>query len=194
MHVADGARGGDSMTNMHADRLVVGLTPVPTAARVARHRAALKARIISTFISLAILTAIFFFLNPGWSPETMYWIGGFWVLSSAAWLVGTGLALQRAKRELATIDHGPGLVIDAHGVEFLHPGHAAATWQEISALKLTGPHHGAGPRLVMESGGDRVASIPMSFLDASASAIDSAVHARSLGTHHLDARPLDKLV
>lgn len=179
---------------MLPERFTVGLTPLPTAARVARQRSALRMRIISTVISLAVLLVFVFFFNPGWSHAALVWIFVIWGLTTAVWFTLSVVGLSRAKRDLAAIGHGDALVIDGHGVEFLHPTPVRASWGEISALKITGPSFGAGPNLVMEVNGQPAAKIPMSFLDAMPSAIDSAAGARSLGRVRVDVSDMDRML
>lgn len=179
---------------MLPERFAVGLTPLPTAARAARQRSALKMRIISALISLALLVAIFVFFNPGWSAGLLTGFVGIWVATSAIWITITVVGLQRAKRDLAAIGHGDALYIDATGVEFVHPRPVRATWSEITALKITGSSLGAGPRLVMEAVGQPSVGVPLSFIDASPSAIDSATSARSLGRVRVDVSGLDRMI
>lgn len=179
---------------MSPDQFAVALTPLPTAARVAKHRSALRWRIISALISLVILIVIVVVLNPGWSQNWTITFFVLWTLSTGIWLALTFVALHRAKRDLASISHGDALLIDRQGLTFLHPRQRSAAWPEISALKITGPSFGAGPRLVMEVAGEKVAGVPMSFLDAMPSAIDSAVTAHSLGRVRLDVSDMDRML
>ncbi|RMB62021.1 hypothetical protein [Tessaracoccus antarcticus] len=178
---------------MLPERFAVGLTPLPTAARVARQRSALRMRIISALISLAVLVGILVFLNPGWSRELVIGFIAIWVATSAIWLGLTTVGLQRAKRDLASIGHGDAFYIDGRGIEFVHPTTVHATWSEITALRIAGGSLGAGPSLVMEVGGQRAATIPLSFVDATPSAIDSATSARSLGRVRVDVSGMDRM-
>lgn len=182
------------MAGMLPERFTVGLTPLPTAQRVARQRAALRMRIISGLVSLLILGAIVYFFNPGWSTGVVIGLFVAWVLSSAIWLTISAVGLHRAKRDLASITHGDALYIDGRGIEFVHPAPVRAAWSEITGLKISGPSFGAGPSLVMETGGQVAAKVPMSFLDAMPSAIDSAASARSLGRVRLDVSDMDRML
>ncbi len=179
---------------MLPERFAVGLTPLPTAARVARRRSALRMRIISAFISLALLIGILVFLNPGWSAGLVVGLVALWLASTATWMTIAVVGLHRAKKDLASIGHGDAFYIDAAGIEFVHPEPMRATWPEINALRIVGGSLGAGPRLIMEATGDRTVRIPLSFVDASPSAIDSATSARSLGRVRVDVSGLDKLI
>ncbi|MFV0429234.1 MAG: hypothetical protein ACK5KO_07405 [Arachnia sp.] len=179
---------------MLAEQFVVRLTPLITAARVARHRRALGWRIGSAVISGAILVAIFYFADyegtQGW-----FWLSmGLWLVSTALWIGFSAFALHRATRDLASISSGDALMIDAAGITFCHPERVVAGWQDISALKISGGSFGAGPSLVMEVNGQPAASIPMSFLDVMPSAIDSAVSARSVGRVRVDVSDMDRLL
>lgn len=182
------------MTGMNAEQFAVALTPLPTAARVARHRGAIRWRIISAIISVAILIAIVYFFNPGWSRGWIIALFVLWGLSTAIWLGLSFYALHRAKKDLASITHGDALRISRQGMEYLHPEPRRAEWGRISSLKITGPSFGAGPNLVMEVDGEPPAKIPMSFLDAMPSAIDSAVSAHSLGRVRLDVSDMDRML
>ena len=51
---------------------------------------------------------------------------------------------------------------------------------------------GAGPRLAVESNGERVVEVPLSFLDASPAVLDSMITACSLGKHHVEATKLER--
>ena len=64
----------------------------------------------------------------------------------------------------------------------------------INALRIAGGSLGAGPRLIMEASGNRSVSVPLSFVDASPSAIDSATSARSLGRVRVDVSGLDRMI
>lgn len=182
------------MNQMNSDQFAVALTPLPTAARVAKHRSALRWRIISALISLVILIVIAVVLDQGWTSGWIITLGILWVVSTGAWLSITIFALRRAKRDLASIAHGDAIRIDRQGMEFVHPEPRRASWGEISALKITGPSFGAGPNLVMEVDSQPVAKVPMSFLDAMPSAIDSAVTAHSLGRIRLDVSEMDRML
>ncbi|MCC2591909.1 hypothetical protein LKO27_00490 [Tessaracoccus sp. OS52] len=179
---------------MLPERFTVGLTPLPTAQRVVRQRGALRLRIISAVVSLAILAALVFFFNPGWSLGWVIALFVIWGVSTAVWMTISAVGLHRAKRDLAAIGHGDALYIDAQGIEFVHPRPVRARWSEITGLKITGPSFGAGPNLVMETDGKPVAKIPMSFLDAMPAAIDSAASARSLGRVHVDVSEMDRML
>lgn len=182
------------MTPMQPERFAVAMTPLPTAARVMRHRRALRMRIISALVSLAILIALLYFFNPGWSTGTIVFLCVVWGVTTAVWFVISFVGLHRAKRDLAAISQGEALYIDGSGIEFVHPEPVRASWAEITALKISGSSFGAGPRLVLEVGGERAAQVPMSFLDALPSAIDSAVVARSLGRVRLDVSDMDRML
>lgn len=179
---------------MLTERFAVGLTPLPTAARVARKRSALRMRIISALISLSLLIGILVFLNPGWSMGLVIAFVAIWVVTTAIWMTVTVVGLHRAKKDLASISHGDAFYIDAEGIEFLHPERVRASWADITALRITGNSLGAGPSLVMDVAGARTVEIPLSFVDASPSAIDSAASARSLGRVRVDASALDKMI
>lgn len=178
---------------MLPERFTVGLTPLPTAARVARQRSALRLRIISAFISLALLIGILVFLNPGWPTGLVIGFAAIWVASTATWMTITIVGLHRAKKDLASISHGDAFHIDAAGIEFIHPERVRASWGDINALRITGNSLGAGPSLVMEATGERRVRIPLSFVDASPSAIDSATSARSLGRVRVDVSGMDAM-
>ncbi|MGV8845255.1 hypothetical protein [Tessaracoccus sp.] len=178
---------------MLPERFAIGLTPLPTAARVTRQRSALRMRIISALVSLAVLVGILVFFNPGWSTGLVIGFVAVWVLTTAIWITVTAVGLHRAKRDLASIGHGDALYIDTTGIEFAHPQSVSADWSGISALRVAGGSLGAGPSLVMEVDGRRAASIPLSFLDATPSAIDSATSAHSLGRVRVDVSGLDRM-
>ena len=179
---------------MLPERFAVGLTPLPTAARVARKRSTLRLRIISAFISLALLIGIMVFLDHGFPRGIVIGFVTFWVISTAIWMTISIVGLHRAKKDLASIGHGDAFYIDSTGIEFIHPKPVRATWSDINALRIAGGSLGAGPRLIMEATGDRTVSVPLSFVDASPSAIDSATSARSLGRVRVDVSGLDKMI
>lgn len=180
------------MANMQqAQRFAVGLTPLPTAARVARARRVLRWRIITTVISLGILAALWWFLGREWSTAWNIAIITFWVLSSTFWLTLAALGLSNAKKHLATISEGVAFYLDPRGIEIVYLNPARIPWTEVTALKLAGRNFGAGPDLVVEGNGQQAARIPLSFLDAAPDVIDSATRAYSLGRVHLDAAALD---
>ncbi|MGO1383233.1 MAG: hypothetical protein ACTHWA_05190 [Arachnia sp.] len=179
---------------MLPERFAVGLTPLPTAARVARKRSALRMRIISAFVSLALLIGILVFLNPGFSTGLLIGFIAIWVASTAIWMTISVVGLHRAKKDLASIGHGDAFYIDAAGIEFIHPESLRANWADIRALRIAGSSLGAGPRLILETAGEHTVQIPLSFVDASPSAIDSATSARSLGRVRVDVSGLDKMI
>ena len=181
------------MTAMPSDRSVVGLTPVPTAARVATQRSALRWRIWTTVLSLAALVLVLVVWPPHWPLWVTVVVAAFWVLTSVVWLTISAVGFTRAKRDLRSIGSGEAIVIDPAGIEFLHPAPVRATWADVTGLRIVGSSAGAGRRLQLEVGGKPAAEIPLSFLDAVPSAIDSAVGARSLGRVRLDTSGLDRL-
>ena len=91
---------------MQPERFAAGLTPLPTAARVTQKRGALRWRIISTVISLAILAVIILTIGRDWPQEWTIAMVAIWVASSAFWIVVSVFGLQRAKRDLGRIQDG----------------------------------------------------------------------------------------
>ena len=169
---------------MQPERFAAGLTPLPTAARVTQKRGALRWRLISTLVSLAILGVMVFTIA----------IVAFWVASSAFWIVVSVVGLQRAKRDLGRIQDGVAFYFDPYGVEFVNPPAPAVPWDRVSALRLTGGLSGAGPSIVLEADGAEVAKVPASFVDAAPAVIDSAARAYSLGRVALGVTALDKVL
>ncbi len=181
-----------------SDRFAIQLTPLPTAARVSKQRAAWKLHTI--FAAGTLLVFVLLWVGPlrGFTAD---WPS--WALPTAVvlWAIGTAIrmgitlwALARAKRDLASIGDGVALFIDGEGIEFRHPQPVMARWSQITGLKLAGSSLGAGPELIMEVAGNRAAAIPLSFLDAMPAAIDSAVLARSMGRIRLDVSAMDKMI
>lgn len=179
---------------MQPSRFVAGLTPLPTAARVTQQRRALRVRLISSLISLALLTVFIVFFGRDWARGWTITIVVLWVLSTAFWFLVTVDALRRAKRDLAKIPEGDAFYLDPQGVEFVFPHPARVTWGEITAFKLVGRNFGAGPCLSVHAGGTEIARVPVSFLDATAAVIDSAAQAYSLGRVRLDTAALDSIL
>lgn len=179
---------------MQPQRFAAGLTPLPTAARVTQKRAALRWRIISTFISLAILAVLIFTIGRDWSREWTIAMVAIWVGSSAFWLVLSVVGLQRAKRDLGRIQDGVAFYLDPDGVEFVTPPAPPVPWDRVTALRLAGGLSGAGPSIVVEADGVAVGKVPASFVDASPAVIDSAARAYSLGRVGLDVSALDKVL
>ena len=117
-----------------------------------------------------------------------------WVGSSVFWLVVSLISLSNAKKDLARIPAGIAFHIDPEGLSFVWPNEVAVAWQQIERLPVVGGRGGAGPRLAVVSGGQRVVEVPFSFLDASPAVLDSMLQACSLGKHHLDATKLERAV
>lgn len=182
------------MRRMQSDRFAVGLTPMPTAARVARQRSVLRWRIGSMIFSAILLTASLWWFRPAWEPWVYVLVGVLWGFSTVFWVIVATVGLSRAKRDLARISDGPVFFIDPHGVEFVWPRPVAVRWDDVDSLRVRGRHLGAGPNLVLRARGTDAVSVPLSFLDASASVIDLAVQANSMGRIRLDATALDALV
>lgn len=182
------------MKPMQSERFAVGSTPLPTASRVARQRSVLRWRIGSTFVSLLLLVVFFLWLTPNWDTWVYVLVGVLWGFSTVFWLVVSAVGLKRAKRDLARIGEGPVFFVDPYGMEFVWPTRVVVAWEAVEALKIGGRHVGAGPDLVLQTEGGEAVSVPLSFLDASASVIDLAVQANSMGRVRVDAAGLDKLV
>lgn len=182
------------MTGMDAQRFAVGFTPLPTAARVTKQRSALRWRWVTTAISLAILGAFLYFFPPDWSSWWIWVLIGLWVASSVFWLVVSLVGLSRAKRDLGRIQAGVSFYIDPEGIEFVAPVALLARWDDIEAVEVVGRRGGSGPRLAVVAGGERVADVALSVLDASPSVIDSMIRAHSLGRHRLGAARLEALI
>lgn len=179
---------------MEPERFAAGLTPLPAAARVAKERAALRWRIISTLISMAILAVLILTIGRDWPREWTTAVVAIWVGSSAFWLVLSIVGLQRAKRDLGRIQEGVAFYLGPDGVEFVTPPAPPVQWDRVTALKLTGGLSGAGPSVVLEADGVAVAKVPASFVDASPAVIDSAARAYSLGRIGLDVSALDRVL
>lgn len=179
---------------MMTERFTIGLTPLQTAARAVRHRRALRSQLISAALSLLVLGALYFFFREQWGTSVFGWFGALWLISTLAWVAIPVIGGYRAKRDLASIGRGDAVVIDSVGIEFLQPHPVRATWAEITALRIAGRNLGAGPDLVLEVHGAPAARVPLSFLDATPSAIESAVMARSMGRVRLDASGMERML
>lgn len=182
------------MTGMDQDRFAVGFTPLPTAARVARQRSALRWRIITSIISVVILVVVLVWFRPDWPQWGLWVFGALWIGSSAFWLTVNLVGLSRAKRDLESIQPGVSFYIDPEGLDFIAPKQARIRWGEVEKVTVKGGRGGAGPRLVVISGGEVAADVALSMLDATPTVLDSMIRAHSLGTHHLDARKLEATV
>lgn len=182
------------MTSMQPERFTVAMTPLPTAARVMRQRRTLRMRWISAGISLLIVVGIAFLLDRDWDTWSYVWLFGIWGVTTVVWIVVSLVGLHRAKSDLASISQGDALHVDREGIEFCHPAPVRAGWSEVTALRIRGSNFGAGPDLVLETGAGVAAKVPMSFLDAVPSAIDSAVVARSMGRVRLDVSDMDRML
>lgn len=186
------------MNAMTPQRFAVRLTPLPTAARVAKQRKAWKIHAIFATLGLGVILALW--VGPlkswvvGWPPWALATMAMLWAMGTAVRMGITIWALARAQRDLRSIDHGDALYIDPMGIHFLHPKPVSATWPDITALKIAGSSLGAGPELIMEVRGQVAARIPLSFLDAMPAAIDSAVVARSMGRIRVDVSAMDKMI
>ena len=188
-----------------AERFAVALTPDPTAARIARQRSALRLQVIFALVFGTVLLLVCLGpqllpedarraaqgVLPAWSLPALVVI---WAVPTLVRIVTMVVSLKRAKQDLASLGQGVALYIDGTGVEFVHPEQVRACWAEITALKISGRSWGAGPRLRLEVSGQEVTSIPISFLDATPGAIDSAARARSMGRIGVDASDMDRLL
>ncbi|RRD47297.1 hypothetical protein [Tessaracoccus sp. OH4464_COT-324] len=171
------------------ERFVVSLTPVPTAARVARQRRALKWRIVSTAMSLGILAAIYSFRPPEMRLVWHILFIGAWLGSSLFWLAANIVRLHLAKRDLARIEPRPCLTIEPEGMAFHWPTVARLRWSEITAVRVASGG-AAGPKLAVDARNSTV-DVPLSFLDASPAVLDGMIRALSLGEHSIEARKLE---
>lgn len=182
------------MTGMDGSRFAVGFTPLPTAARVTKQRSALRWRWVTTAISVAVLAAIIYFFDTDWNSWWTWMFIALWVASSVFWLIASMVGLSRAKRDLARIQPGACFYIDPEGIEFVQPRRVALLWETIEDIRIIGGRGGAGPRLAIVAGGQQMADVALSVLDAGPSVIDSMIRAHSLGRHRLDAARLEALV
>ncbi|NHB84584.1 hypothetical protein G7085_08090 [Tessaracoccus sp. HDW20] len=174
-------------------RFVVGLTPLPTAARVSRHRSALRMRIVTSLISLAVTAVIIWFFRDQWSTTWLITIASLWVASTAFWFGVSAVGLRNAKRDLARIPRDRRST-SAPRRRVLLPGERPCALGGRDRTQAQGGALGAGPSVALEAGGARVAEVPLSFLDAAPAVIDSAARAYSLGRVQLDTEALDRVV
>ncbi len=116
------------VATMQPERFAAGLTPLPTAARVTQKRGALRWRIISTVISLAILAVIILTIGRDWPQEWTIAMVAIWVGSSAFWIVVSVFGLQRAKRDLGRIQDGVAFYLDPDGGSSSTPGAPPVHW------------------------------------------------------------------
>lgn len=182
------------MNAMDQQSLAVALTPLPTAARVARHRRVLKWRWITTIGSLAALVLVLVLMGGTWSVAAKGGVAALWLISTVVTIGSSLWSLNRAKADLASIVRGEGLRIGPEGIEVLFPQPVSASWSDISGVRLSGQVLGAGPRLILEKAGQEAASVPLSFLDTSAGAIENAMAAYSLGRIRLDTSARERML
>lgn len=179
---------------MQPQRFAAGLTPLPTAARVARQRGAMRWRIASTLVSVALLAAVLWFGRDTFSTGWLIFLIVAFAVTTIFWMVVSIVGLQNAKKDLARIQEGVAFYLDQRGIEFHFPQRVDVAWADVSALKLVGRSLGAGPDLAVESNGEIVARVPLSFLDATPQYIDSAAQAYSLGRVRLETEALDSVL
>lgn len=179
---------------MQPSRFVAGLTPLPTAARVTRQRSLIRSRIITSLVSLALFGVMFVVFRATWGTGWIIAVLTLWLVSTAVGFSISAVGLRNAKRDLATIHEGDAFYLDPHGIEFVYPSVTSVAWADVTSFSLKGHKFGAGPALVVEAGGTEVASIPVSFLDATPAVIDSATQAYSLGRVRLDTEALDNVL
>lgn len=177
------------MMDMNLAELVVAFNPGPTASRVSRAKMTLVFRIISALISVAICVYIALTAGKDWSPMMMWGLFGVWGGVSGGWLIASIVTLVRATRDARNIGVGPAVVIAPGGISL--KGRAFG-WDEVSGVWLTGGLSGAGPRLVVQTSAGDWEEIPLSYLDASAGTIDSAL--RAYGQPGLSVSGLDAML
>ena len=179
---------------MQSERFAVGLTPLPTAARVTKARSLVRWRLISIFLSAAILVGFWYFFGRELPRNTLIVIIAISAVSTLFWVTTAIIGLRNAKRDLASIPEGVAFYLDHRGVEFAWPTQVRVPWADVTALKLGGRHLGRGHAVVLEAGGKEVAKVPLSFLDATPDVIDSAARAHSLGRIPLTVTALDRVL
>lgn len=179
---------------MQQHRLAVAYDPAPTAARVAGLRRGVRSRIFSALLSAVLLGVLIYFFGQSWGRGWVIAMIVLWGVSTVVGFLISFLSLRRARKDLAAIGQGDAFRIDGVGVEVLHGIPTRARWQETTAVRLSGRHAGRGPDVVLEVGGRPAGRVPLSFLDVTPSALDSALFAYSLGRFRLDASHLDRML
>ena len=140
---------------------------------------------------MAVLLVVF---RSSFTTGWIITVAVLWIISTAFWFGVSVYGLHAAKRDLASIPEGPAFYLDPHGIEFVFPKAAQVSWAEVTSFKLKGRNFGAGPAVMVETDGEEVGRVPISFLDAAPAIIDSAAQAYSLGRVRLDTDALDNVL
>ncbi|WIY82318.1 hypothetical protein [Propionimicrobium sp. PCR01-08-3] len=173
--------------------MLVSYSPIAIAQRAGGIRKNLDRTTIMGVISLIITVALYLYFKPE-TTSVFFWL----LIASAAYTVANIIVkfvqLKRARKSTAQVPLGPAFQIDDHGLVLsTRPEGERIDWEQVTSIKGTNKIVNPGPRLEIHWDENRSWSVPIIVLDASPSAVDSALRAFSLGRFGLDLSSVDDI-
>lgn len=177
------------MSSGPIEELAVPYDPTELEALVQRRRAQVRSRIISLFITVVILIAIYF-----WQAEQLRGVAAiavaysFAIALSLGWLAVVYVRYRRARADLAGVGEGVAVRIGRPGVQVADLG---AGWPEVASLAMAKGGIGRGPRLQLTLTDGRQASVGLNQISVFPATLDSTARAYSGGRHGVDLTALE---
>ena len=107
---------------------------------------------------------------------------------SIAWVVGSVIAYQRARGQLAALGSGTAIRIGPPGIEVAGVG---APWSAVKAVTTASPGRGRRPVLRLQLLDGRRSDLPLDQVVVYPAALDGTVRAFSSGRFGVDLSALD---
>jgi hypothetical protein len=174
------------VSGTYIEELLVPYDPTAPAAKAKRRRRAVRSRIISLIITVAILVALYFWQRAAFGP-------GLWVIYgvlfgiSGVWLAVSIIGYVQAKRDLNRMGQGVAVRIGRAGVQVAD---AFAYWPQVTGLRMVRGRVGRSPRLRLDHTGG-FAEVPLDQLPVLPATLDTTARAYSAGRHGVDLTALD---
>jgi hypothetical protein len=174
------------MSGTYIEELLVPYDSTAPLAKMKRRRRAVRSRIVSLIITVAILIALYLWQREAFGP-------GLWVVYGVLFAISLGLlavsiiGYVQAKQDLAGIGQGVAVRIGRAGVQVAD---AFAYWPQVSSLHVVKGRVGRSPRLRLDHAGGS-AEVPLDQLDVLPATLDTTARAYSAGRHGVDLTALD---
>jgi hypothetical protein len=153
-----------------------------------RRRRLVRSRLVSLGITVALLTAIYFWRRDQQQGAGSFVVYGVVLGVSIAWLLVTLVSYLRAKRDLAAVGSGVAVRIGPPGIEVAG---LYASWPDVAKVATVKGGLGRGPALELTATNGTRARVPLEQISVFPATLDSTTRAYSSGRHGVDLSALD---
>lgn len=176
------------MSQAPIDELVVPFDSSRPAEKAARWRRLFRGRVVTFFITIAVLVGIYLWRRSQGDGGSFVAIYGVIFVVSLVWLVGYLVLWLIHRNAVRKVGIGTALRVDRRGITVVD---TFAAWAEITSVRAVKGPMGVGPLLQVERTTGAPMAVPFDHMIVPPSTIDMTARAYSGGRHGVDLNALE---